>query len=448
MYAILDVETTGLSAKSEKITEIAIYIHDGKKIVDEFSTLIDPERKIPYRITQITGINNKMVAGAPKFYEVAKKIIEFTDGKTIVGHNVTFDYNFIRSEFEEFDYDFKRKTLCTCKLSRKLIPMQKSYGLGNLCNALNIENPNRHRAAGDAFATTRLFELLLMINPELDKLSLKGLHSNLSKDKIDRLPHRAGVYYLHDDTGKVIYIGKSINIHDRIISHLNSNTTKKAIEMKNQIADISFELTGNDLTAMLLESHEIKTQRPIYNKSQIRSIFNYGLFSSRNEDGYLCLKIEKIKEDLYPITSYHSLREAKEQLHNFIVEHELCQKLCGLYKSENACFQYYIKECHGACVGKESPESYNARLEKTLEKYELDYENFFVIEAGRKKDEKAIVQIENGKYLGFGYAEPEQINGDLELLSDCINHYPDNRDVQTIIRGYLKRNDKTILIKY
>ena len=163
MYAIIDVETTGLSSKTEKITEIAIYIHNGERIVDEFTTLINPEKHISSQITRLTGINNQMVATAPKFYEIAKKIVLMTEGKIIVAHNATFDYNFMRSEFSSLGYDYIRETLCTVKLSRKLIPGKRSYSLGNICNDLNIRNEGRHRAYGDALATTKLFELLMSI---------------------------------------------------------------------------------------------------------------------------------------------------------------------------------------------------------------------------------------------------------------------------------------------
>jgi DNA polymerase-3 subunit epsilon len=161
MYAIIDIETTGLSPQRNKITEIAVYIHDGEKIVDEFSSLINPECYISPNITKITGITNEMVAQAPKFWEVAKDIVLLTEGTTFVAHNATFDYNFIRHEFKSLGYDFKREKLCTVQLSRKIIPGRKSYSLGKLCNELNIPLNGRHRAAGDALATVKLFEYLL-----------------------------------------------------------------------------------------------------------------------------------------------------------------------------------------------------------------------------------------------------------------------------------------------
>jgi len=161
MYAILDIETTGGSPKFEKITEIAIYVHDGTKVTDQYVTLINPERNIPYFITSLTGITNEMVEDAPRFYEVAKTIVEITEGKTIVAHNARFDYSFLREEFKALGFNFRRGLLDTVTLSRKLFPGYPSYSLGNICNNLGIVIEDRHRASGDALATVKLFELLL-----------------------------------------------------------------------------------------------------------------------------------------------------------------------------------------------------------------------------------------------------------------------------------------------
>lgn len=161
MYAVVDIETSGGRAQVDKITEIAIYIHDGRRVVDEFTTLINPEVSIPPFITNLTGINNQMVANAPKFYEVAKKIVLLTEGKLFVAHNAQFDYGFIQAEFKRLGYDYQRNTLCTVKMSRKIIPGLKSYSLGNLCQSVGIPINNRHRAAGDALATIKLLDLLL-----------------------------------------------------------------------------------------------------------------------------------------------------------------------------------------------------------------------------------------------------------------------------------------------
>ena len=161
MYAIIDIETTGQSYSNGKITEIAIFIHDGFRITDSFTSLINPECYIPGFITNLTGIDNEMVRNAPKFYEVARKIVEITQDKVFVAHNVSFDYKFIQEEFKRLGYDYQRKTLCTVRMGRKFIPGHRSYSLGKLCSELDISINGRHRAAGDALATVKLFEMIL-----------------------------------------------------------------------------------------------------------------------------------------------------------------------------------------------------------------------------------------------------------------------------------------------
>ncbi len=447
-YAILDIETTGFSPSAEKITEIAIYIHDGRRIVDSFSTLLNPEKKIPYRIIQMTGINNQMVESAPKFYEVAKKIVELTDDKIVVGHNVRFDYGFIRNEFKSLGFDFQRKTIDTVKLSRKLIPGKPSYSLGKLCQSLEIENLSRHRAEGDAMATVKLFEMLLSIDSQLDDLDKKGAVNGFNKSLVEGLPKAAGVYYFYNKSGELIYVGKSINIHDRVLSHLNNNLHKKAVRMKNDIAEVHFELTGNELVALLLESAEIKKHQPIYNRAQRRTYFNYGLYSFTDENGYINLKVTRIIEELNPVYTYGSAHEGKEHILRLTEEFGLCQKLCGVYDTTGSCFQYQIHQCEGACIGKESPKSYNSKVEQALENYHFGKQNFFVVEQGRREDEKAVIKVENGKYIGFGFVEMNGQAFEPTDFHDCIRSQKDNREVRQIINSYLRRAKKKNVILF
>lgn len=448
MYAIIDVETTGLSPKTEKITEIAVYLHDGEKITDEFTTLINPEKKIPYQITRLTGINNQMVADSPKFYEVAKQLVLMTEGRTIVGHNVTFDYNFIRSEFKSLGYDYKRKTLCTVNLSRKLIPGKRSYGLGNICKELNIKNGGRHRAYGDALATTKLFELLLSIDGQAAQKTLKGYNSNLNRSLIDDLPEKTGIYYFYDHKKELIYVGKSINIKDRVLSHLSNNLTQKAIEIKDAIADVNYEITGSELIALLLESYQIKKYKPIYNRAQRRTMFNYGLYTFTDENGYDRLKIMNLVEGSIPLTSYASKTEARQHVFSLVEEYQLCQKLSDLYHADGGCFHYQIKQCRGACIQKERPEAYNQRLEEAIRNYQFKHDSFFIIDQGRNENEKAIVKVEKGKYIGFGFVDEEKLSSKPNQLNQCISFYPDNKDVQQIIRSYLRHHAVEAIIKF
>jgi DNA polymerase-3 subunit epsilon len=423
-------------------------LHDGKQVVDEYSSLVNPEKKIPYRIVQMTGITNQMVIDAPRFCEIAKKVIELTEDRIIVGHNINFDYGFLRHEFKSMGYTYRRKTMDTVKLSRKLIPGRRSYGLGKLCKDLDIENQARHRATGDALATTRLFELLLSLDENLDQIKTNGVRSERNKSLVAHLPSKPGVYYFYNEKGELIYVGKSINIHDRVLSHLNNNLHKRALEMKDEIADVDFQLTGNELVALLLESSEIKRRQPFYNRQQRRTFFNYGLYSFIDDNGYQNIKVTKIINDLTPMYTYSSLDEGRNHLSNLAEKFQLCQKLCGLYDNSGPCFHYQIHQCNGACVGKEPNDEYNARVSNAIENYHFDGQSFFIIDNGIEEEEKSVVKIENGKYIGFGYINEQFCATDSNWLHECIKPYQDNREIRQIINTYLRKHNSYSIVQF
>jgi DNA polymerase-3 subunit epsilon len=448
MYAIIDIETTGGRAINDRITEIAIFVHDGKQIIDQFSTLINPECSIPYYITQITGITNEMVADAPKFFEVARNIVEITENMIFVGHNVNFDYSFVRNEFKMLGFDYRRKTLCTVRLSRKIIPGLRSYSLGNLCQDLKIPITDRHRAAGDAFATVKLLELLLELSEGSPFIPNKLTNHALLKPIIDKLPQETGVYYFYNDDKELIYIGKSNNIYERILSHLNNNSTKRAIEMKNKISDIRYELTGSELIALLLESDEIKKHKPLYNRSQRRTGNNFGVYQVFDKTGYLCYKIENQLTKTTPLTSFESQQEAKDFMENMVIRYNLCRKLCGLYENSGPCFHYKIHQCNGACIGEEHPILYNQRAQKAILDFNYMAENMIIIDKGRNSDERSVICIESGKYKGFGYISLENQLNNIDSIKEYIQIYNDNKDIKQIIRQYLRHKKVEKIIKY
>jgi DNA polymerase-3 subunit epsilon len=285
------------------------------------------------------------------------------------------------------------------------------------------------------------------ISKKADRLTFRGLHQDFDKTIIDRLPQKAGVYYFHNERGDLIYIGKSTNIRKRIVQHLANENTSKAIEMKGQITDISHEITGSELIALLLESDEIKKHKPLFNRQQRRTSFTWGIFHYKDQNGYLRLNIEKNSKKYSPLISFSSNEEGKKQLYRLVEEFELCQKLCGLYSTDRACFHYGIHQCRGACICEEQPEAYNKRAQAAIDRFVFENNNFLIIDAGRHEDEKSVVCVENGNYQGFGFFRPDDTANNIDHIKECVKPYSDNRDIQTIIRGYLRNEKAEMIIK-
>jgi DNA polymerase-3 subunit epsilon len=455
MYAILDIETTGLSASFEKITEIAVFIHDGDNVVHEFSSLVNPERVIPTFITRLTGIDNAMVENAPKFYEIAKELIEMMQDKIIVAHNAHFDYSFIKQEFKSLGYNFNRSRLCTVRLARRILPGHRSYSLGNICRDLNIKIEGRHRAAGDALATVKLFETLLTNDAEgiIVKTSKTAaasvkLPGNVSNEVIASLPESAGVYYFLNEQNDIIYIGKSSNIRKRVLSHFAEGKSHKTIAMNREVCDINYELTGSELVALLLESDEIKKHKPRYNRSLKESFHQFGIFKSTNEDGYITFSYSKLKGKEQPLMIVRNSEEANHILTVYCEKFKLCPKLCGLHDVEHSCLAYHTGNCKGACIGKEFPQDYNKRAIQLIRRWRFENQNFFIIGEGRTVDEHSIVAVEGGKYVGFGYMDNEFEITNPEQLKLFIKNYDDNRDAQRIIRRHLEASHRDKIVNY
>jgi len=448
MFAIIDIETTGGNPNKDKITEIAVIIHDGTCALSEYSTLINPECRIPHHISALTGITNEMVSNAPKFYEIARELIELTDNAVFVAHNVSFDYGFVRSEFRRLGFDYKREQLCTVRLSRRLIPGHRSYSLGRICEELNIPLNGRHRAMGDAAATARLFGLLLETESRTHTNYItplsgtpKDVHPDLDVTVFKQLPEEPGVYFFYNNDADLIYIGKSKNIRNRVLSHFNNHSNTKALNMRSQIASIGFETTGSELIALLSESFEIKKHKPLFNRAQRRSLFQYGLYTHTDENDYIRYCIGKTSEkETQPIVCFTTKAEAMKFLNSAVEKYELCQKLCGLYPSAGNCFHYEIGACHGACIRKETPSAYNYRAQKLIDHHQFGYQNVMIIDNGRNTTERSVVKIENGKYIGFGYFSLDYAVSDISCLHECIQFYPDNREIQHIIKQYLRNN--------
>ena len=447
MYAVIDIETTGLSAERERITEIAVYITDGRQIVEEFSTLINPERRIPAHITSLTGISNEMVEEAPKFYEVARRLVEMTEGKMFVAHTAHFDYSFVREEFRRLGYRSRRDLLDTVRESRRLVPGLPSYSLGPLCEALGIKIADRHRAAGDALATVYLLHYLLARQGEGNSDGTVALPETL-REKIREIPEEPGVYYFHNHEGGIIYIGKSRNLYRRVISHFSGGRTRREIQILQETADISWEETGSELVALLLESAEIKKHLPVYNRAQRRKGRQAGIFSRKDEKGYIRFFIQSTGEGEPPLQTFVSVEQARNKLYHLMERFELCQKLTGLYDSQGPCFYYQIGSCRGACAGEEPPAAYNMRARQALRSFDFDSENFFILDRGRTAEERAVVKIEHGLPAGYGYLDINDHFFGTEPLHACIRPLPYYREMKQLVNNYLKKKKVEKIIRY
>lgn len=453
MYTIIDIETTGGQYNEEGITEIAIYKFDGQEVVDQFISLVNPEKPIQPFVVKLTGINSAMLRSAPKFYEVAKRIIEITEGSIVVAHNASFDYRILQMEFRRLGFDFKKPTLCTVELAKKIIPDLPSYSLGKLVRSLGIPMADRHRASGDAMATVKLFKMLLAkdLTKEIVKSYIKteikaGLSPKLL-DILEKLPSKTGIYYIHNENGDLIYIGKSKNIKKRVNQHF-TGVNSKSKKIQRDVYTVTYEETGSELIALLKESEEIKINKPIYNRAQRKSIFNFAMYSHINKEGYLAITIEKADGRKKEITSFVSLQEGKNFLFKLTSENQLCQKINGLYDTKSACFQYKIKECNGACIQLESPEIYNARAKDCIHNLQFENNNMVVVDKGRGIEERSAVLIENGVYKGYCFFDLNYQITNIEILKNIIIPMQNNRDTTSIIKNHIRKNRVMRILKF
>jgi len=448
-YAIIDIETTGGMAKRDKITEIGVVIHDGSQIIETYETLVNPGRSIPPNITRITGITDDMVADAPRFYEIAKRIVELTEGAIFVAHNVRFDYSFIKEAFKDLGYTFSKRQLDTVRLARKTFPGLKSYSLGNLIKHFGIKVGARHRALADAIATTELLEKIFATEESGDNIKMyinhglreSQLPKSITMERLHELPEECGVYYLSNEYGKVVYIGKSINIKKRVIQHF-VKTTKKAANLQKHVHSIDYELTGSELISLLHESTEIKIHQPEINKIQRNKHFPYFVHQWKDDLGYLRFRIEKTsklrRKGKNILSDYSSLQSAKSHIKGISKDLGLCLKLNDLESGDGPCFDYKINNCSGACILEESAEDYNPRVEIAAAGMSRLFENdFIVVDQGRSKDERSVILVEEGYYRGFGYANIDDLNLGIEEIKETIKYVPENPETNNIVRNYL-----------
>lgn len=451
MYAIVDVETTGGKFNEEGITEVAIYRYDGQEIVDSFSSLINPEKEIQPFVVQLTGINNKMLANAPKFYEVAKRIIEIMDGAVLVAHNASFDYRILRNEFDRLGYDFSTQTLCTVELSQKLLLDQESYSLGKLVKSLGIPITDRHRATGDALATVKLFDLLLRkdLNNEIVQATLKTIETKNVAPNLKRIiedtPSSTGVYYLYDKKDTLLYIGKGRNMR----KHLSKNMTSEhhsAIELRDKVHAVRFEKTGNELIANLKEHVEILKNRPKYNKLPSKKPYSHAWTSVSNEQGVNHINVRNASGADPFVTTFTSRKAAIASLEKATIKFKLCNKMTSLENGNGVCTLVEEGICTGMCIQQETVEAYNGKVTALLNTYSYNDRTMIIIDRGRTAAEHSVLFVENGVVQGYTYVNLQIQFKDVQFLKNRITQLEETPHIKHLIHSYMRHKHGLRLI--
>ncbi|WP_194776956.1 exonuclease domain-containing protein [Pararhodonellum marinum] len=443
-FAIVDIETTGGFSGNNRITEVAVLIHDGVEVVETYQTLLNPERSIPGFITGLTGIHQQMVANAPTFREIAQELFDLLNGKVFVAHNVNFDYSFIKEEFKNAGMDYQANRLCTVRLSRQVFPGLGSYSLGRLCDRLSIEISDRHRAFGDAEATAVLFGKLFAASPELILKTMKKnsgesfLPPHISKETYQKLPEKPGIYYFYDANGQVIYVGKANNIKSRFKGHFSGHSQGGAkLQLKTEIHDVTWELTGGEFLALLLEALEIKRLWPKYNRSQKNPNNSWGLYVYEDNQGFMRLQASKLVKHGQPVYTFQSHFEARSFLNEKCQYFQLCPRFCGLQKSNGACFDYQIGKCRGACKGEEDMETYNAKVKRMLSEIKQQKSKLLIRAAGRDLQEEAVLLFEEGILQGYGFVPLEEDLRRPEQALDFIRQVKPVSETFYILKSFI-----------
>jgi DNA polymerase-3 subunit epsilon len=436
MFAVIDIETTGGNASRDRITEIAIILHDGLKEEGRFSSLVNPEIRIPPYITDITGITDAMVASAPRFFEIAKQIVQLTEGRIFVAHNVGFDYGFIREEFRRLAFDYQREKLCTVRTSRMLIPGHPTYSLGKLCHALGIPLRDRHRALGDAEATALLLELLVQKEPNLGGGKTKrdpyaSIPPGIPRKVLTALPEDPGIYFLHDHEGKVLLSNMSPNIRQDVLKVLKEGK-KEMGQLRNEVSDITWELTGSELLAALrMITGPKEKPKATRNKAAV-----YAYHDQRN---YLRIVVGAMVKGRECAAEFGTEADAKAAMEARMRKHSLCAALLGFEPAGKACSRFPAGGCEGACLGLESPEMYNARVEEALQGLGLPYARFLLVSNGRDHSEVSVLSIENGGCTGMGFLDASFGWDNPAEVAGLLQPFPHPNEGGAVVRQYLPK---------
>lgn len=462
-YAFVDVETTGASATRGRIIDIGIIRIEQGVVTETLNTVVDPETYLPPSIQSLTGITENEIKNAPTFHSIAAQVASLLEGAIFVAHNARFDYSFIKNELERAGIKYNAKCLCTVKLSRRLFPEYKRHDLSTIIERFDFRCDARHRAYPDAAV---LVDFLKLCDQKFGKeaceeaykqvMKRNALPVAISHDLIDALPDTAGVYIFYGEDGDILYVGKSVNIRGRVLSHFSDDhRSGKEMRMSQEIADIEAIETTGELSALLLESHLIKEKQPLYNRLSRYSRELTVVTETTDEHGYLRGMVEKLTDfrSIEPekiLGIFRSMMQAKKALNEYAKEYNLCPVLLGAEKSSRACFFSQIGVCKGACAQREDPLSYNTRMKQAFARKRLKawpYSGSIMIKEEKNREEGTMFIVDDWRLVAsLHYDEggtkeflPASYNFDHDAYKILAQHISKSKHIKPISASEIRR---------
>lgn len=439
MYVVLDIESSGGAYNQEGIMEIAAFRYDGKTITDQLISLVNPQRDIQPYVQKLTGITPNMLVRAPRFHEVAKRIVELTEGAILVGHNVEFDYRMLRLEFGRLGYEFERPTLDTVELAKQLIPELTAFKLEKVCEALNIHLPKAHHAEHDARATLDLLRILQ--EKDLGKkipgrVRYQGRRQGTPEkleDLLLPLKDVTGVFYLHDQEGNVLYMGQSNAVRSEL-NRIFMADVAPWLELQEAVEDVRVEETGSLVLAQIKEMLEQQASRPKFNKKVTHFPYPISLRPKQMRSGFMNLIIKKFQHHPDAVGRYRKYSEALDELGHWAEDRGLCLALLGLEPKGKACSLAERHICRGACEGRESAEDYNEKFTEALSYFRFDDGDAIYLDHGRKPGEHAFFYVEAGKFCGYGYVDLQDLLSKKQVLEKRMTRFVPNPAASALLR--------------
>jgi DNA polymerase-3 subunit epsilon len=395
--ACVDLETTGGHPLLHRIIEVGIVTMRGGEVVEEWSSLVNPAARIPGNIAAFTGITDEMVADAPPFADLRDEVLARLEGRLFVAHNARFDYGFLRNEFRRLGVRFRAPVLCTVKLSRRMDAGERGHGLDAVMARHGIECSARHRALGDAQVLARFLPILRRRHcaAELDRVVEElvresPLPPQLDPDLLEDLPEGPGVYRFWGENDTLLYVGKSVNLRTRVLSHFAADhRDSKELKLSRQVRRVDWQETAGEFGALLLESRWIKELEPLHNRRLRAARECWTVVLAPEGDG---LRASVAEMGTFPVSAeghgcggaragngecprfhgiFRSKRDATKALDEIVRAHQLCRKALGLEAGEGSCFGFQVGRCRGPCAGKEPGALHAARAQMAFTPHRL-----------------------------------------------------------------------------